>query len=415
MSETKRILVVDDEAEALKAIEGFIKSFGHKTESAQDGEEALLKLKQGIDLVLLDIRMPRMDGYEVIRCIRGNPTTSDIPIIMVTALGGKIDRLRAVKAGANDFIQKPIDVVELKVRMDSLLKIKASQDEIKRQRAMLEETNKKLENAYEFQKDLLENTLKGTVNILVEVLSLRNPLAFSQATRMKNYVRQLCGKLEIRNSWQFELAALLSQIGCVTIPTEILEKFYAGDTLTSEENAMVLSHAVVGRGLLSNVPRLEMIANIVGMQNESFFNHLFTQEPKRRPPDLLGGQLLKTVYDYDLYICRGMSHRDALKNLRRSSQASYDPYILSALTDIDVDPSGDSSGFQLKIINVNQLAPGMILAQDLLTKNDTTLARKGQEVAAPLLRLLKNYLQRKGMANVTNEIQIFVPKSEVKS
>ena len=128
MPPAKRILVVDDEAEHVQFLERFLQGQGHETEVAHDGFEALAKAKVDVDLVLLDVRMPRMDGFEVARKIRSDPDLIDLPIIMVTVLGNKDDRLRAVEAGANDFVSKPVDLVELHVRTNSLLKLKEARD-----------------------------------------------------------------------------------------------------------------------------------------------------------------------------------------------------------------------------------------------------------------------------------------------
>ncbi|MEI6135234.1 MAG: sigma 54-interacting transcriptional regulator [Desulfomonile sp.] len=140
MGDLKRILIVDDEPKNQRVIKDFLAVLGHSSEPANDGLEALEKLKSGFDLVLLDVMMPGMDGFEVVRHIRENPEFSDIPVIMVTVLDDRETRLRAVEAGANDFINKPIDRTELSVRIESLLKMKGAQDAIKRHQAELEET-----------------------------------------------------------------------------------------------------------------------------------------------------------------------------------------------------------------------------------------------------------------------------------
>ena len=140
MGDLKRILIVDDEPKNQRLIKEFLDVLGHSSEPANDGLEALEKLKSGFDLVLLDVMMPGMDGFEVVRHIRENKAFADIPVIMVTVLDDRETRLRAVEAGANDFINKPIDRTELSVRIESLLKMKDAQDIIKRNQAELEET-----------------------------------------------------------------------------------------------------------------------------------------------------------------------------------------------------------------------------------------------------------------------------------
>lgn len=135
----KRVLVVDDEEANRDLLEALLESLGHESELAKDGLEALAKIKLDIDLVLLDVMMPGMDGFEVAKRIRQDAEVGDVPIVMATALTSKEDRLRAVEAGANDFITKPIDKTELRVRTASLLKVKESQDLIKRHKKELED------------------------------------------------------------------------------------------------------------------------------------------------------------------------------------------------------------------------------------------------------------------------------------
>ena len=135
----KRLLVVEDQDQAAQALRRVLNALGHEVELARDGVEALAKLRLEVDLVFLDAEMPGMDGFEVARRIRNDPAFSDLPIIMVTGLGSTKDRLRAVEAGVNDFITKPFEVTELRVRSASLLKMKETADALKRHRAELEQ------------------------------------------------------------------------------------------------------------------------------------------------------------------------------------------------------------------------------------------------------------------------------------
>lgn len=143
MSSGKRVLVVDDEPNNVALLEALLESQGHEAETAEDGVQALAKIGPEIDLVLLDAIMPGIDGFEVARRIRQHPEYGYIPIIMVTALNSREDRLRSIEAGANDFISKPIDHLELRVRMASLLKFKEAQDVIRRHQSELEMTVEK--------------------------------------------------------------------------------------------------------------------------------------------------------------------------------------------------------------------------------------------------------------------------------
>jgi len=123
-----RILVVDDEQMNIELLDGFL-SVDYDILKAYDANEALLIVeKDSPDLILLDIMMPGIDGYEVCKKLKDDPKTMHIPIIMVTALREKEDKIKAIKAGADDFLSKPIDYYELVVRVKSLLRIKQYYD-----------------------------------------------------------------------------------------------------------------------------------------------------------------------------------------------------------------------------------------------------------------------------------------------
>jgi PAS domain S-box-containing protein len=169
MEPRKQILVVDDEEPNRVLLEAILYAFGYEPELACDGYEALKRLTPDIDLVLMDVMMPGLDGYEVTRRIRCHEEYGDVPVIMVTGLTGKEDRLRAVETGANDFITKPIDRVELRIRINSLLKMKEAQDAIKRHRADLEETVRMrtaaLRETEERYRTLFENSLDAILMV----------------------------------------------------------------------------------------------------------------------------------------------------------------------------------------------------------------------------------------------------------
>src|SRR5687767_639563 len=134
----KRVLVIDDDDGIRKITQILVEGLGHDVEAARDGIEGLAKLQLGVDLVLLDVVMPGLDGFDVCRRIRQDTHGRDVPVIMVTSLQTREHRLHAVEAGANDFIAKPVDETELRVRSTSLLNLKAAQDELKRYQNHLE-------------------------------------------------------------------------------------------------------------------------------------------------------------------------------------------------------------------------------------------------------------------------------------
>jgi adenylate cyclase len=146
MSGPSKVLVVDDTPANVKLLADLLAAKGFGVATAANGEEALAKLAaENPDLVLLDVMMPGLSGYDVCRRIRAEPATALLPVVLVTSLDPQGERLKGIEAGADDFLSKPINRPELFARVRSLLRVKALQDEVRRQADELKEWNTKLE------------------------------------------------------------------------------------------------------------------------------------------------------------------------------------------------------------------------------------------------------------------------------
>ena len=156
MSEEPTVLVVDDLPQNVRLLDAFLSPRGYRVLTAGSGQEALdLLKKHEPDLVLLDIVMPGLDGYEVCRRIRDEPATEFLPVVMITASGDQ-EKLYAIEAGADDFVAKPFDRAELLARVRSLVRIKRYHDTIERQTAELSAWNRELEERVRSQVEQLE-------------------------------------------------------------------------------------------------------------------------------------------------------------------------------------------------------------------------------------------------------------------
>lgn len=146
MNDAARILVVDDTPANVKLLADLLTFKGYSVVTAASGEEALKRVAADRpDLVLLDIMMPGMNGYDVCRAIRADPATGVLPVVMVTSLDPAQERIKGLEAGADDFLTKPVNQPELLARVKSLLRIKSLYDEVGRQKAELAEWNRTLE------------------------------------------------------------------------------------------------------------------------------------------------------------------------------------------------------------------------------------------------------------------------------
>ncbi len=139
MSGTPKILIADDNAANRELLEAYLANFDCETEMAVDGAETLTRVAEfQPDLILLDVMMPKLNGFEVCRQLKSNPATAKIMILMVTALNELGDIERAVAAGTDDFLSKPVNKIELNKRVTNMLRLKDTTDELERLRQYIQ-------------------------------------------------------------------------------------------------------------------------------------------------------------------------------------------------------------------------------------------------------------------------------------
>jgi len=254
---SRRILVADDEAVNLKVLSAFVREMGHTPVIADSSSTVLSQLTADIDLVLLDALMPGIDGFETVRRMRKAPAFRDIPVIMVTALSGREERLAAVAAGANDFIAKPIDKTELRVRVQSLLRMKASQDEVKRYQATLEEMvghrtealRLALENLQQMQLSI-QASQRETILRLSAAAEYKDDNTASHIKRMSGYCALLARLMGLpeHDVEVIREASPMHDVGKMGIPDAILLK---PGKLSPDEWECMKTHAVIGKRILA--------------------------------------------------------------------------------------------------------------------------------------------------------------------
>jgi putative two-component system response regulator len=256
----KHVLVIDDQDEARRTLDRVLTSFGYRTELAASGEEALEKLVGGVDLVILDARMPGMSGFELTQRIRRDPAYFDLPVVMVTGLDSKEDRLHAVEAGVNDFIAKPFDVSELRLRSAWLLRMKEATDALKRHRCELEravedrttELRQALREAAAAQQRTAEAHL-DTIRRLVLAAEHKDRATAGHIERIGRYCELISHGLGLRPERVrvIRYASIMHDVGKIGIPDAILLK---SEHLTPAEWQVMKQHTVIGARILHGSP-----------------------------------------------------------------------------------------------------------------------------------------------------------------
>jgi putative two-component system response regulator len=256
MDRPKRILIVDDDPKILGLLADMVSSLQHEVETAKDGFEAMAKVGLDIDLILLDVNMPGMDGFEVARSIRKQYLANELPIIMVTGMDTREDRIGAVNAGANDFIAKPFDLTEIRVRMKSLLGVKAAHDALRQHKDQLEDIVQRrtqalrtaLDDVVEAQRRLRAANLE-TIQRLVVAAEYKDMDSAAHIQRMSEFSALIARRLRLPPQ-RVELisqASPMHDIGKIGMPQEILLK---PGKLNRREWRHMKQHPTIGAKIL---------------------------------------------------------------------------------------------------------------------------------------------------------------------
>jgi putative two-component system response regulator len=244
-------LVVDDQPRNIELLEAYLVPQGYDIVTAASGEDALGKLAaHPIDLILLDVMMPGMDGLEVTRRVRQDDLRRLLPIVLVTALREKEDRVKGIEAGCDDFISKPIDRSELLARVRSLLKVKAYNDLMSRYRRELEtEVAKRTEDLRCALKKVEAASLE-TIHRLCMAAEYRDEDTGAHIERMSHYAAALARRMGLDEHTVETIlyAAPMHDVGKIGIPDRILLK---PSKLDAAEWETMKQHTVIGAKILS--------------------------------------------------------------------------------------------------------------------------------------------------------------------
>lgn len=359
-----KILFVDDEPNIL---EGYQRSLrrDYDVTIAVGGAEGLkiLREKDGFEVVVSDFKMPEMNGVEFLTKVR-----EQFPDIVRVILTGQAEMSAAIDAinegNIYRFLNKPCPQDLLRSTLD---------DCIRQYRLIVSE------------RELLEQTLSGSVSVMVEMLSVASPLAFSSSSRIRSYAAKIAKGLGLEDVWSYEIAAMLSQIGCVSLSKELIQKKYLGEELDRAERRRYEEHPALAKSLLEKIPRLEQVAAMVGNQLKSYRAYGPAELGK---PAAIGGQILRATIDFDHLYLKGETIKEALEQITKTPDV-YNPDVVEQLAQLDFDPS---KRLILKV-HVGELTPSMHFVEDVLSTEGTLLVARGQRASMAVIAHLKNFVE----------------------
>jgi response regulator RpfG family c-di-GMP phosphodiesterase len=353
------VLCVDDEPRVVDGLALHLRN-DYQVLSANGAQSALQALKDhGAPAVIVsDMRMPGMDGATLLKHVKHlYPETTRI---LLTGDPGRDVAIAAVNEGQIfRYLTKPCPPDQLRAAIEA---------GVAHHRLLVAE------------KVLLQETLIGCIGALVDILAITNPVAFGRATRVKRVAADLAAAIGTKGFWQLEAAAMLSQIGYISLPTELVEKLHYGKRLTSEERVLADGAPQVAQKLLGRIPRLEPVMEILAA----------SQQVKSDLPEgliKLGAGILRLVLEYDTQIAQGRPINEAIAAIRAQTSRHDAKWVeqLELLVGASVGAQDQSE------VAVGDLIPGMVFMNDLRTPVGTLLVPKGFEVTATFLERVRNF------------------------
>lgn len=367
MAPKPRVLCVDDEAQVLEGV-GLSLRRGYEVLTASSGQSGLdlLAREEGVAVVLSDMRMPGMDGATFLAKARA--IAPDATRLLLTGHADVDGAAAAINEGRIfRFLTKPCAPAALVAAVDAA---------VEQHRLVTAE------------RVLLQQTLRGSMQMMMDVLALAAPVAFGRAVRLRRYASEVVAKVPGEESWPVEVAAMLSEIGLVSLAPSTVDKLYEGKVLTPEEQQSINRLPVVIEQLIAGIPRLDAVRAVLKYQSASFDGSGGPKTAPRGKDIPFGARVLHMVADFDRLERGDTSQSTALDTLR-GRRGRYNPELLELFASILGKRTRDVDVLELPIQSVSA---GMIFLEDVRTQAGALLVARGHEATASVVERVRNFV-----------------------
>jgi response regulator RpfG family c-di-GMP phosphodiesterase len=370
-----KVLLVDDEENVLQAYSRVLRG-KYAVDTALGGEGALeCMVDRGpYAVVVSDMRMPGMDGVEFLAwAMAQHPGTVRI---MLTGNADQGTAMEAVNRGAIfRFLTKPCDSEVLGQTLDLAI----------RQHQLITA-----------EKSLLEDTLKGAIRMLVELLSCLDPISFGRAQAMSVHAEAIGKEMGMENPWVLGIASILSQIGILTVPEGVSIKIQTGTFLNTSERELANRIPEIGADLIRNIPRLEEVAEAVHYMNKNFNGTGYPPDDRKEGAIPLGGRILRVVWDYERLLSKFGNPLATVRDMQAKT-TWYDMDVLRAFRRCLERQGIEPPAVPAQQISLHELRIGHVMLTGIETVDGLLVVPEGTTIGLAHLQKLRNFARLSGI------------------
>ncbi len=368
-----KILIVEESPEMIDILLDILPE-NMKKQVATNGIAALALLRSGNDLpdlILLDIKVPVIDGFELCRRIKEINKLKEIPVIFISSPNESLDKVKAFDTGAVDYITKPFNREEVLARIETHL-------ELYRSRRII--------------KELYSETIQGIMGAMNDMLLIANPEVSKYSNSIKFYSEKIMEELGMSNVWDLKLACVFSGLGMLSENVKKAEMKHI-DNISNPIEDIELSiekaykSLKLSKDIINKIPRFQAVSKIIENARFSLEEEYIDIPIEDMESEILKGHILRIVIFYFYKFEEGENYIHILNEMRISEREYYSLEIIEALNKVQ----NNLINSEISNIKIKELRPKMILVENLYCPQGRLMLKSGSELSEQMIMLIRNF------------------------